>query len=211
MSTDSRLTRTSVATGPEGLTQVTATAVTSARRGRVLVRAAVWATGSLAGDGRRPSAEAAGWSARTVRPAGVLVALAATVGFAIGIGFGWVEWMVGGAVALILLVASVPFLFGARAYDVDLSLSHERIVAGDGVTGEIVVRNEGRRIALPGRLDLPVGDGLVEFGVPLLRPGHTVVQPLDIPALAARNRAGRTGDDRAQRSDRPAAARARLR
>ena len=34
-----------------------------------------------------------------------------------------------------------------------------------------------------GRLDIPVGKGLVEFGVPLLRPGHTVAQPLEIPAL----------------------------
>ena len=67
----------------------------------------------------------------------------------------------------------VPFLFGARSYDVDLVLAHERVVAGDGVTGEIVVRNDGRRVALPGRLDIPVGAGLVEFGVPLLRPGHT--------------------------------------
>ena len=46
-----------------------------------------------------------------------------------------------------------------------------------------MVRNDGRRVALPGRLDIPVGAGLVEFGVPLLRPGHTVAQPLEIPAL----------------------------
>ena len=105
------------------------------------------------------------------------------MGLVIGIAFGWVEWMVAGAVALLLLVASVPFLFGARSYDVDLSLAHERIVAGDGVTGEIQVRNHGRRIALPGRIDIPVGEGLVEFGVPLLRPDHSVAQPLDIPAL----------------------------
>jgi uncharacterized protein (DUF58 family) len=118
-----------------------------------------------------------------VRPAGVLVVLTATAGLGLGIAFGWVEWMVAGAAALVLLAASVPFLFGARSYDVSLSLAHERIVAGDGVKGEIVVRNEGRRIALPGRLDIPVGAGLVEFGVPLLRPGHTVSQPLDIPGL----------------------------
>ena len=128
-------------------------------------------------------ASAAAWSARTVRPAGVLVLIAATLGLGIGIAFGWVEWMVAGAIALLLAVMCVPFLFGARSYDVDLVLAHERVVAGDGVTGEIVVRNDGRRVALPGRLDIPVGAGLVEFGVPLLRPGHTVAQPLEIPAL----------------------------
>jgi uncharacterized protein (DUF58 family) len=133
-------------------------------------------------------ASAAAWSARTVRPAGLLVVIAATLGLGIGIAFGWVEWMVAGAIALLLVVMCVPFLFGARSYDVDLVLAHERVVAGDGVTGEIVVRNDGRRVALPGRLDIPVGAGLVEFGVPLLRPGHTVAQAARDPCAAAGDR-----------------------
>jgi len=178
--TESRLTRTSVSTGSR--TQVTATSVTSARRGRAIVRAVVWWAGAWRALAAALSA-AAEWSAATIRPAGLLMALAATVGLALGIAFGWMEWMVAGSVALLLMLASIPFLFGARSYDVDLLLAHERIVAGDGVTGEIVVRNEGHRIALPGRIDIPVGAGLVEFGVPLLRPGHTISQPLDIPAL----------------------------
>ncbi len=84
---------------------------------------------------------------------------------------------------LILLVMSVPFLFGARAYEVDLALEHERVTAGNGVTGQIVVRNESARPALPGRLDIPVGRGLVEFGVPFLRPGQSSTEPLEIPPL----------------------------
>ena len=180
--TESRLTRTSAATGTGGRTHATETAVTSARRGRGLVRVVVWWTGVWRGF-REAAASAAAWGADTVRPAGVLVAFAATVGLAMGIAFGWVEWMVAGAVAILLLLAGIPFLFGARSYDVDLSLAHERIVAGEGVTGEIVVRNHGKRTALPGRIDIPVGEGLVEFGVPMLRPDHSVAQPLDIPAL----------------------------
>jgi hypothetical protein len=180
--TESRLTRTSVNTGSTGRTTVTATSVASDGRSRALVRGVVWAAGAWTAL-RRGTAAAARWAARTIRPAGVLVVLAATVGLGLGIVFGWVEWMVAGAAALVLVAASIPFLFGARSYDVDLSLAHERVVAGDGVTGEIVVRNDGHRIALPGRLDIPVGAGLVEFGVPLLRPGHTVSQPLEIPGL----------------------------
>ncbi|MDY0910316.1 DUF58 domain-containing protein [Microbacterium sp. CFBP9034] len=180
--TESRLTRTSAGTGATGRTHVTATSVTASRRGRSLVRVVVWwaEVWRAIAEGIRA---AAAWAARTVRPAGVLVVVAATLGLGLGIAFGWVEWMVAGAAALVLLAASVPFLFGARSYDVVLSLAHERIVAGDGATGEIVVRNDGHRIALPGRLDIPVGAGLVEFGVPLLRPGHAVSQPLDIPGL----------------------------
>jgi uncharacterized protein (DUF58 family) len=180
--TESRLTHTSAATGTAGRTHVTATSVTSAGRGGAMVRVVVWWAGLWRTMGAAVAA-AAEWSARTVRPAGAFVALAATVGLGLGILFGWVEWMVAGAVSVLLLVASIPFLFGARSYDVDLALAHERVVAGQAVTGEVLVRNHGRRIALPGRIDIPVGEGLVEFGVPLLRPDHSVAQPLEIPAL----------------------------
>lgn len=178
--TESRLTRTSAGTMATGSrTSITSTSTRRQRRlVRAVVRAAeVWRVVVTA------LASAVRWAGRTVRPAGALVAVAATVGLLLGIAFGWVEWMVAGAVSLALLVMSVPFLFGARAYDVDLALTHERIVAGQGVTGELVVRNHGARLALPGRLDIPVGRGLVEFGVPLLRPGQTVSEPLDVPAL----------------------------
>ncbi|MFF8187433.1 DUF58 domain-containing protein [Microbacterium sp. NPDC016588] len=178
--TESRLTRTSAGTvGTGSRTSITST---STRRTRRLVRAAVraaevWQTVVDAGEA------AARWAGRTVRPAGAVVAVAATAGLVLGLVFGWVEWMVAGSVALLLLLMSVPFLFGARAYDVDLSLTHERVVAGHGVTGEIAVRNSSGRPALPGRLDIPVGRGLVEFAVPLLRPGHGVTEPLEIPPL----------------------------
>lgn len=180
--TESRLTRTIHSTGTEGRTHATATSVASSRRDRALVRVAVWWANALrkAGSGIAAAVE---WAATTVRPAGALVALAATAGLVLGLVFGWVELMVAGAASVVLLAAAVPFLFGARSYEVDLALTHERIVAGDGVDGEIVVRNDGHRIALPGRIDIPVGAGLVEFGVPLLRPGHTVAQPLEIPGL----------------------------
>lgn len=182
--TESRLTRTTAGTGTAGRTgTTTVTSATRARRDRGLVRVVMWAT--VAGRMLRDAVvRAVRWCARTVRPAGALVSIAATAGLVLGLLFGWTEVLVAAAASIVLLVLSVPFLFGARAYDVDLRLTRERVVAGDGVEGEILVRNEGRRLALPGRLDIPVGSGLVEFGVPLLRPGHTVAQPLEIPALA---------------------------
>lgn len=178
--TESRLTRTSAATMATGSrTSITSTAT---RRQRRIVRAVVqvaeaWRVVTEA------LAAALSWAGRTVRPAGAVVAVAATVGLAVGVVFGWVEWMVAGSVALLLLLMSVPFLFGARAYEVDLALQHERVTAGNGVTGEIVVRNDSTRPTLPGRLDIPVGRGLVEFGVPFLRPGHSSTEPLEIPPL----------------------------
>jgi len=190
---ESRLTRTvhstgtAGRTGTSGRTHVTATSTAfgttgRSRRSRAFVRAAVWWTGvwRATGSGIRTAAD---WSAETIRPAGALVAFAASIGLVLGMLFGWVEWMVAGAASLLLLLAAVPFLFGARSYDVDLTLTHERVVAGDDVAGEIVVRNDGHRLSLPGRIDIPVGAGLVEFGVPLLRPGHHISQPLDIPGM----------------------------
>jgi hypothetical protein len=180
--TDSRLTRTSVATGTGGRTSSSATVTATSVASGPLVGAIVAITRAL-----RVIGAAVGlawrWLGSTVRPAGVLVLLSATAGLAMGVAYGWVEWMVAGVVALLLLLAGIPFLFGARSYDVGLALGHERVIAGTGVTGEVVVRNHGRGTALPGRIDIPVGAGLVEFGVPLLRAGHTVAQPLEIPAL----------------------------
>ncbi|MDX2376638.1 DUF58 domain-containing protein [Microbacterium sp. LRZ72] len=123
------------------------------------------------------------WTAQTLTAAGALVLCAATIGTAVGLALGWVEWIVAGAASILLLLAALPFLFGARAYDVRLTLAHERVVAGDDAEGEVSIRNRARTTRLPGRLDLPVGDGLIELGVPLLRPGHVVAQPLRIPAL----------------------------
>lgn len=174
--TESRLSRTAGSTG-------TSTRTTTARsRESLLVRTVVRAARIRRALARAFAAVVA-WCASTVRPAGAVIAIVATVGLALGLTFGWIEWITAGIIALALLLMAIPFLFGARAYEVDLTLAHERVVAGSSVAGELVVRNRGGRVALPGRIDIPVGSGLVEFAVPLLRPGHTVSQPLDIPNL----------------------------
>lgn len=145
-----------------------------------LVRAIVGALGA----GRR-LAERSGTALTRlsgfVTSAGWFVIASAVVGLSAGWLLGWVEWLVGGAAALVLLVMTTPFLFGGRAYDITSRLSHERVVAGGRVEAEIAIRNRGKRVALPGRLDLPVGAGLVEVGIPLLRAGHEVSQPVSIP------------------------------
>jgi uncharacterized protein (DUF58 family) len=127
---------------------------------------------------------ASGWArlAATVTPLGWLVIGAAVAGLGLGLVFGWVELVVAGTAAVVLLALSVPFLLGGRAYDVVLRLDHERVVAGNDVSGRIVVRNAGRGVALPGAVDLPIGDGLVELPVPLLRRGASHAADVAIPA-----------------------------
>ena len=119
---ESRITRTVASTGTATHTRYTT------RRGDSVVLAVVWwirvsrATRSAVGA-------AWGWIVSTVTPAGWLMVLVAAM-LPVGIIFGWVEFIVAGSVAVALLVLSIPFLFGAHSYAVDLTLTHERVVAG---------------------------------------------------------------------------------
>jgi uncharacterized protein (DUF58 family) len=127
---------------------------------------------------------ASAWAtlASVVTPAGWLVGLWAVLGLAVGLVLGWGEFLIGAAVALVLVVLATPFLLGKEAYEVEFSLEHDAVVAGHTAHGEIVVRSPKARLALPGRIDIPVGDGLVDFHVPLLRRGHQHTERIVIPA-----------------------------
>ncbi len=112
-----------------------------------------------------------GWLRTTVTPAGGLLAAIAVVGVAGGVGFGLVEGWVVATIAVVLLLLSVPFLLGAHDYGIRLELTKDRVVAGSEVTGSLDIVNRSTRVALPGVVDIPVGPGLVEVHVPLLRGG----------------------------------------
>ena len=130
------------------------------------------------------AAIARAWTAvRTaVTPAGWLVVLWAVIGLVAGLALGWGEFLIGAGVAIILLLLAAPFLLGREAYEVDFTLEHEAVVAGQEANGDIVVRSGRSRLALPGRIDIPVGDGLIDFHVPLLRRGHEHKERIVIPA-----------------------------
>ena len=172
--TESRITRTVASTGT-----ATHTRYATKRKG-VLVTAIVWwiRAWRIMVAAVRSSSK---WVRSTVTPAGWLV-LAAVILLPIGIIVGWVELIGAGSVALVLLVIAVPFLFGGHSYEVDLSLTAERVVAGGQVSGGVIVTNVSKRIALPGRIDIPTGSGLADIHVPLLRAGHTHEDLLTIAA-----------------------------
>lgn len=167
-------------TGRTAASTVTRTRYSTTRSG-VVVDAVVWTTRARRGI---TTALRRGWQAvvSTVTPAGWLVIAALTAGTVLGLVYSWIELVVAGVAALVLLVLALPFLFGVGAYRVDLGLTRERVVAGTEVAGTVRVVNAGRRIALPGRLDIPVGEGLIDVEVPLLRPGGDMDQELIVPA-----------------------------
>jgi uncharacterized protein (DUF58 family) len=125
---------------------------------------------------------AAAWLRGTVTPAGFLLGAVLVASIVLGATLGWVEaWVVAG-VSVALLLLCIPFLFGGHDYRVQLELDRDRVVAGSEVGGHIDIVNRSKRIALPGLIDIPVGSGLVEAHVPLLRGGGQHREELTIAA-----------------------------
>jgi uncharacterized protein (DUF58 family) len=173
LSTESRAGHTSTNT-------VTRTRYSTTRSGS-FVEAAVWSV-RLVQWLRRTTWQSVRVVTTTITPAGWVVVSAATAGLMLGIVFSWVELVVAGLAALILIAFAVPFLFGAGTYHIDLHLTDERVVAGTDVVGAVRIKNVGKRTALPGRIDIPVGPGLIDVEVPMLRPGLDFGEQLVVPA-----------------------------
>ncbi|TFD62267.1 DUF58 domain-containing protein [Cryobacterium sp. Hh38] len=122
------------------------------------------------------------WVGETVTPAGWVVVTAAIVLLPLGLAFGWTELIVIGWVAVALMLISLPFLAGGRAYSVDFTLPVDRVVAGSEVLGTLTVTNISKRLELPGRVDVPIGRGLADVYVPLLRAGQVHEEHVRVPA-----------------------------
>lgn len=121
-------------------------------------------------------------TAETVNPVGWLMVATAVGGITAAIAWGWAEAWIVGLAAAIMLVISVPFLLGRHTYDVALEFDRDRVVAGSTLEAALAVRNSGTRVALPALLDIPVGEGLVEAHIPLLRAGTEHRENLSIAA-----------------------------
>lgn len=119
--------------------------------------------------------------ADTVSPVGWMLVTIAVCGLSLGLVFGWLEFVAAGLVSLLLVVLAVPFLFRARAYDVELALERDRIVAGGRLDGVLTVRASGAGVVFPGRIDVPVGEGLLDVAVPLLRRGREHERRIVVP------------------------------
>ena len=147
----------------------TITRYTSTRAG-VVGSSVFWGRRALRGI-RATTTSALGWLGDTVTGAGWLLLGVLVVGVVGGLTVGWVEaWVVAG-IALLLLLFCIPFLFGGHDYRVHLALDKDRVVAGTDVSGRLEIRNQSHRLSLPGVVDIPVGEGLVEAHVPLLLAG----------------------------------------
>lgn len=147
----------------------TITRFTSTRAG-VVGSSVFWGRRALRGI-RTTAGSVTTWLGETVTSAGWLLLAVLVVGVVGGLTLGWVEaWVVAG-IALLLLLFCIPFLFGGHDYRVHLALDRDRVVAGTDVNAQLEIRNQSHRLSLPGIVDIPVGEGLVEAHVPLLLAG----------------------------------------
>jgi uncharacterized protein (DUF58 family) len=99
----------------------------------------------------------------------VLSALAAIL-MAIGYAMAWVELTFVGLVLAAAYVIAAGFLIGRSTYAVTIELNPSHVVVGGKARGRLAIRNSGARGLLPSRMELPIGAGVAEFGIPALKP-----------------------------------------
>jgi len=116
-----------------------------------------------------------------VAPAGWLAALGGSAMVIAGLVLGWQELTYLGFTLLIALVACVAFLFGRSTYSVLIELSPNRVVVGERALGRMLVKNTGSQAVLQARMELPVGTGLAEFGIPGLKPAEEHEELFAVP------------------------------
>ena len=105
-----------------------------------------------------------------ISPAGWIAALFGAAAIIAGFVLGWQELTYLGLTLVIALVISTVFLFGRSTYSVLIELSPSRVVVGERALGRMLVANTGAKAVVQARMELPVGTGLAEFGIPGLKP-----------------------------------------
>lgn len=110
------------------------------------------------------------------------VALGAGLGsLLVGHVLGWTEITVLGAVLLALILAAAPFALGQSDLLVELELQPTTVTAGQRAAAQVTVRPALDRVARGVTMELPVGDVVAEFPVPVLRRGAEHEEPFVLP------------------------------
>ena len=92
----------------------------------------------------------------------------AVVFFVVGRLYRWEELTVVSASVFIALLVSLAFTFGRSELAVEVEVKPQRVRAGQRSAALLTVTNPMAGRMLPVRMELTVGDGIAEFGVPSL-------------------------------------------
>jgi hypothetical protein len=69
---------------------------------------------------------------------------------------GWTSFAAATILSLFLLITAIPFVIGKPKYEVQFNIEYDRVVAGNDVTGSIVVKNVGSGLSFGSRLEIPM-------------------------------------------------------
>lgn len=132
-------------------------------------------------DARASLGRIGSWLAQTVTPGGWLLVVAATIGLAAGLLYGWLD-LVGAAVASwVVLLVALLFILGTKSLEVAVDIAKDRVVVGEYLEGVLEVTNRGRGLSLPTEINLPIGKKIAQIGVGMLRGGSKMSRSLEIP------------------------------
>ena len=109
------------------------------------------------------------------------VAALAAVTWILGVILGWDEFLIISSVALLLLLLSVPFLFGRLATAAFVEVTPTRVQPGTRVIGRVVVRNDWDRRVRGVQVEVPVGRALARFAIPSLAAGVEHEELFSVP------------------------------
>lgn len=122
------------------------------------------------------------WASETVTKVGLVAIAFVVLWVPLGVFLEWPEFAFLGAVSAIVLVIAIPFLIGGNEYDIVFDLPDDHLIAGEHTKAPILVTNTSNHLQLPGVLEVKIGEGVEEFGIPLLRAGDTKQIDYEIPS-----------------------------
>ena len=94
---------------------------------------------------------------------------------------GWVELAYAAAGLLVLFTLAALLTIGRTSLEVEARIEPQRVVAGESAVAEVRGRNVGKGPLLPVPLDLPTGDSVTRFALPLLGPGSEFEDLVRLP------------------------------
>jgi uncharacterized protein (DUF58 family) len=106
-----------------------------------------------------------------VMPLGWVVVLLVPVCLVTGYRLGWIELVLAGWSALLLVVAASAYLFRRAFGTVELALDRARVTVGETVHGVVTARNPSRARSGGGVVEVPVGAEVATVVLPPV-PGH---------------------------------------
>lgn len=118
---------------------------------------------------------------RTFTATGRAVGVLAILCWVVAVRFGWAELAVVAVGALVLVALASLFMLGHTDVEVRVSVEPVRVTAGDPVAGEVSVTNRARTPLLPLTIEVPVGEGGVRFGLPIMGTGKRYDEIFVVP------------------------------